>query len=100
MKVRCKKVSITLLSCYKLNRCYIKLSLVNILEMVFVFIEMNIYIHIFTYKYISQYLYQCIFFFTLCKILYNRCFNESIYVLFMPLKKHLLIFKPIDIKPN
>ncbi len=24
---------------YKLNRCYIKLSLVNILEMVFVFIE-------------------------------------------------------------
>ncbi len=30
---------ITLLSCYKLNRCYIKLSLVNILEMVFVFIE-------------------------------------------------------------
>ncbi len=27
------------LSCYKLNRCYIKLSLVNILEMVFVFIE-------------------------------------------------------------
>ncbi len=30
---------INLLSCYKLNRCYIKLSLVNILEMVFVFIE-------------------------------------------------------------
>ncbi len=30
---------LTLLSCYKLNRCYIKLSLVNILEMVFVFIE-------------------------------------------------------------
>ncbi len=28
-----------LLSCYKLNRCYRKLSLVNILEMVFVFIE-------------------------------------------------------------
>ncbi len=27
------------LTCYKLNRCYIKLSLVNILEMVFVFIE-------------------------------------------------------------
>ncbi len=27
------------LSFYKLNRCYIKLSLVNILEMVFVFIE-------------------------------------------------------------
>ncbi len=31
---------INLTSCYKLNRCYIKLSLVNILEMVFVFIEM------------------------------------------------------------
>ncbi len=30
---------LTLLSCYKLNRCYIKLSLVNILEMFFVFIE-------------------------------------------------------------
>ncbi len=30
---------LTLLSCYKLNRCYIKLSLVNILENVFVFIE-------------------------------------------------------------
>ncbi len=27
------------LSCYKLNKCYIKLSLVNILEMVFGFIE-------------------------------------------------------------
>ncbi len=32
-------ILLTLLSCYKLNRCYIKLSLVNILEMVFVFIE-------------------------------------------------------------
>ncbi len=31
----------TLLSCYKLNRCYIKLSLVNILENVFVFIEIS-----------------------------------------------------------
>jgi len=30
---------LTLLSCYKLNRCYIKLSLVNILEIVFVFFE-------------------------------------------------------------
>ncbi len=30
---------LTLLSRYKLNRCYIKLSLVNILENVFVFIE-------------------------------------------------------------
>ncbi len=30
---------INILSCYKLNRFYIKLSLVNILEMVFVFIE-------------------------------------------------------------
>ncbi len=29
----------TLLSCYKLNRCFIKLSLFNILENVFVFIE-------------------------------------------------------------
>ncbi len=27
-----------ILSCYKLNRCYIKLSLVNILDMFFVFI--------------------------------------------------------------
>ncbi len=27
------------LSCYKLNRCYIKLSLVKILEMFFAFIE-------------------------------------------------------------
>ncbi len=34
-----KFILLTLLSCYKLNRCYIKLSLVNILEMVFVFIE-------------------------------------------------------------
>ncbi len=34
-----KLILLTLLSCYKLNRCYIKLSLVNILEMVFVFIE-------------------------------------------------------------
>ncbi len=34
-----KVILLTLLSCYKLNRCYIKLSLVNILEMVFVFIE-------------------------------------------------------------
>ncbi len=32
-------ILLTLLSCYKLNRCYIKLSLVNILENVFVFIE-------------------------------------------------------------
>ncbi len=32
-------ILLTLISCYKLNRCYIKLSLVNILEMVFVFIE-------------------------------------------------------------
>ncbi len=32
-------ILLTLLSCYKLNRCYIKLSLVNILEHVFVFIE-------------------------------------------------------------
>ncbi len=32
-------ILLTLLSCYKLNRCYIKLSLVNILEIVFVFIE-------------------------------------------------------------
>ncbi len=32
-------ILLTLLSCYKLNRCYIKLSLVNILEMFFVFIE-------------------------------------------------------------
>jgi len=30
---------INLIISYKLNRCYIKLSLVNILEMVFVFIE-------------------------------------------------------------
>ncbi len=35
----CKVVLLTLLSCYKLKRCYIKLSFVNILEMVFVFIE-------------------------------------------------------------
>ncbi len=28
-----------IISCYKLNRCFIKLSLVNILENVFVFIE-------------------------------------------------------------
>ncbi len=34
-----KVILLTLLSCYKLNRCYIKLSLVNILENVFVFIE-------------------------------------------------------------
>ncbi len=33
------KLRLCLLSCYKLNRCYIKLSLVNILENVFVFIE-------------------------------------------------------------
>ncbi len=32
-------ILLILLSCYKLNRCYIKLSLVNILENVFVFIE-------------------------------------------------------------
>ncbi len=32
-------ILLTLLPCYKLNRCYIKLSLVNILENVFVFIE-------------------------------------------------------------
>ncbi len=32
-------ILLTLLSCYKLNRCYIKLSLVNILENDFVFIE-------------------------------------------------------------
>ncbi len=32
-------ILLTVLSFYKLNRCYIKLSLVNILEMVFVFIE-------------------------------------------------------------
>ncbi len=32
-------ILLTLRSCYKLNRCYIKLSLVNILENVFVFIE-------------------------------------------------------------
>ncbi len=32
-------ILLTFLSCYTLNRCYIKLSLVNILEMVFVFIE-------------------------------------------------------------
>ncbi len=32
-------ILLTLLSCYKLNRCYIKLSLVNLLENVFVFIE-------------------------------------------------------------
>ncbi len=32
-------ILLTLLSCYKLNRCYIKLSLVNILENVFVFIK-------------------------------------------------------------
>ncbi len=32
-------ILLTLLSCYKLNRCYIKLILVNILEMFFVFIE-------------------------------------------------------------
>ncbi len=32
-------ILLTLPSCYKLNRCYIKLSLVNILENVFVFIE-------------------------------------------------------------
>ncbi len=32
-------ILLTLLSCYKLNRCYIKLSLVNIFEMFFVFIE-------------------------------------------------------------
>ena len=30
---------LTVLSCYKLNRCYIKLSLVNILHNCFVFIE-------------------------------------------------------------
>ncbi len=38
-KLSRKVILLTLLSCYKLNRCYIKLSLVNILEMVFVFIE-------------------------------------------------------------
>ncbi len=32
-------ILLTLLSCYKLNRCSIKLSLVNILENVFLFIE-------------------------------------------------------------
>ncbi len=32
-------ILLTLLSCYKLNRCFIKLSLVNILENVFVFTE-------------------------------------------------------------
>ncbi len=32
-------ILLTLLSCYMLNRCYIKPILVNILEMVFVFIE-------------------------------------------------------------
>ncbi len=32
-------ILLTLLSRYKLNRCYIKLNLVNTLEMVFVFIE-------------------------------------------------------------
>ncbi len=32
-------ILLTLRLCYKLNRCYIKLSLVNILENVFVFIE-------------------------------------------------------------
>ncbi len=32
-------ILLTLRSCYKLNGCYIKLSLVNILENVFVFIE-------------------------------------------------------------
>ncbi len=34
-----KVILLTLLSCYKLNRCYIKLSLVNMLEILFVFIE-------------------------------------------------------------
>ncbi len=36
---KCVIIYIINLSCYKLNRCYIKLSLVNILENVFVFIE-------------------------------------------------------------
>ncbi len=40
-------ILLTLLSCYKLKRCYIKLSLVNILEMFFVFIEILFKIKLF-----------------------------------------------------
>ncbi len=65
-------ILLTLLSCYKLNRCYIKLSLVNILENVFVFIEILFKIVLFkggvliyaehcVYIYIYIYIYDRIF---------------------------------------
>ncbi len=66
------------ISCYKLNRCYIKLSLVNILENVFVFIEILfkmllfkggvllyaeqcICVCMYIYIYIYIYIYVCIY---------------------------------------
>ncbi len=53
---------LTLLSCYKLNRCYIKLSHVNILEMVFVFIEILFKMLLFTggvFIYADHCIYVC-----------------------------------------
>ncbi len=53
-------ILLTLLSCYKLNRCYIKLSLVNILENVFVFIEILFKILLFKGGVLFIYAEHCI----------------------------------------
>ncbi len=53
---------INLTLCYKVNRCYIKLSLVNILEMVFVFIEILFKILLFK-RGVLIYAEHCIYFF-------------------------------------
>ncbi len=58
---------ITLLSCYKLNRCYIKLSVVNSLENVFVFKEILFKILLFkggVLIYAEHYIYIYIYIYT------------------------------------
>ncbi len=62
---------LTLLSCYKLNRCYIKLSLVNILENVFVFIELLFKILLFK-RGVLIYAEHCIYIF-----FFSSLFNLS-----------------------
>ncbi len=48
------------ISCYKLNRCYIKLSLVNILEMVFVFLNLKLYFSKGVYSFMLSTVYNMI----------------------------------------
>ncbi len=73
-----KVILLTLLSCYKLNRCYIKLSLVNILEMFFVFIEILFKILLFKGG-VLIYAEHCIIYIYICTRICGMIFEGSGY---------------------